>query len=765
MLCAAFNHLNQKQYNKLLTCNKSDNLHIHKICATIGQGRSSRRQFGDEWVRCVADPDSPSSERTCPSRAIRGPLTSENRTIFEGLMLMWDEVHQSSKELDRLHRKIDRLEEAIEVLLGDENRTVKGMRMEFGIGKVCSLSISLNCTKKSIRSGSQYLTSRVKQQNYSRHPSRYDKSAWTAIYKLKVISDQADAKTTDMLTGTSLVNRLHPHDWKVNADEFHPSIIDISNDEPIVYGEVRARTPLFELSDDEENKATVQLRSQQTPFSVFIPVDPEIISQVFDEKVPIYLNQYRRLNPRLVSWKHVKPEDQNALVALQNTLIRDIFNHEYFDQGIHIDLITHSRKQWEDNFCKGFKNRADHLKNAQSSLSTNPRMDSSDGSHPLPEPKPSDNPQDAKHMSDAIHKLAKMLCLSGNLTGHQWFELEKKAEIKAFLAEKHHARCVGGSNEAGTEGASLDLENPGREYQLMVKLWWNALTSEKQAEWDKEVKKIEHSITDNREDLLFIIPDFLDLLCSDKVIGPALCYFYVAWRKEDGHPTVLSYANTVNGKTLQEIVTDREVGATPEERKHAWGSRLAREAAMILPESLAVRSTTEDFPPFVPFDKTKCTPDQWAKYIHTFFDTVWNHCNPTMVLPWQELMVAPEKFYDQTIHKFPVLIHDSSITPYTINKCVMLLEYLEKECVAGTDHPFHFYSVLTCTSATVLSSRSTNSFAHALPPAPTSPQPSPSFRKPPSSPDNPPLSSLLGHPCSPLMNLDFRGNGKPKLKE
>ncbi|KAK0472923.1 hypothetical protein IW261DRAFT_1423905 [Armillaria novae-zelandiae] len=205
----------------------------------------------------------------------------------------------------------------------------------------------------------------------------------------------------------------------------------------------------------------------------------------------------------------------------------------------------------------------------------------------------------------------------------------------------------GGSNEAGAEGASLDLENPGGEYQLTVKLWWNALTSEKQAEWDKEAKKIEHSIADNREELPFVIPDFLDLLCSDKVIGPRLCYFYVAWRKEDGYCLVRyhRYANTVNGKTLQEIVTDREVGATPEERKHAWGSRLAREAAMILPD----------------------------------------HCNLTMVLPWQELMVAPEKFYDQTIHKIP---------------------------------------------------------GEGL---------SPSFRKPPSSPDNPPLSSLLGHPRSPSL--------------
>ncbi len=70
-------------------------------------------------------------------------------------------------------------------------------------------------------------------------------------------------------------------------------------------------------------------------------------SQVFDEKVPIYLNQSQRLNPWLVSWKHIKQEDQISLVALQNTLIRDIFDHIHFDQGNLIDLKMHSRKEWE----------------------------------------------------------------------------------------------------------------------------------------------------------------------------------------------------------------------------------------------------------------------------------------------------------------------------------------------------------------------------------------------------------------------------------
>ncbi len=42
----------------------------------------------------------------------------------------------------------------------------------------------------------------------------------------------------------------------------------------------------------------------------------------------------------------------------------------------------------------------------------------------------------------------------------------------------------------------------------------------------------------------------------------------------------------------------------------------------------------DDFPSFVAFDKTKCTPDQWAKYIHSFFETVWS---AWYLLLWEDL--------------------------------------------------------------------------------------------------------------------------------
>ncbi|KAK0429527.1 hypothetical protein EV421DRAFT_1745527 [Armillaria borealis] len=342
---------------------------------------------------------------------------------------------------------------------------------------------------------------------------------------------------------------------------------------------------------------------------------------------------------------------EGSNILEQNSLIRDIFDHVHFDQGNLIDLKMHSRKEWE--------NHTDSLKNAKSSQTSKPRMDSSEASHPVNGPKPAENPCDAKHTANAIHKLMKMVCFLGNLTGRAWFELEKKAEIKVLLAEKCCARREGGGKETGEDKVALDLENLGREYQLTVKAWWDALTSDKQAKWEQKVKKIEHSVAENCAELPFILLDFLDLLCSEKVIGPALCYFYVAWHKDDGRPTVLLYANTVNGRTLQEIVTKLPV----------------------------VVSKGDDFLLFVVFDKTKCTPDQWAKYIHSFFETVWNHCNLTIALPWQELVIMPEKFYDWKIHKFPVPICNSSVTPYIIGECIILLEYLERENMPSLPSP------------------------------------------------------------------------------
>ncbi|KAK0433193.1 hypothetical protein EV421DRAFT_1741783 [Armillaria borealis] len=337
-------------------------------------------------------------------------------------------------------------------------------------------------------------------------------------------------------------------------------------------------------------------------------------------------------------------------------------------------------------------------------------MDSSEASHPMNRPKPAENPRDAKHTADAIHKLAKM----------------KKAEIKALLAEKRRARREGGGEETGEETGedkvALDLENPGGEYQLTVKAWWDALTSDKQAEWEQKAKKIEHSVAENHAELPFILPDFLDLLCSEKVIGPALCYFYVAWHKDDGRPTVL-------------LLTHWQICEHCERQDFTGDCHQLRE----LPVAV---SKGDDFPLFVAFDKTKCTPDQWAKYIHSFFETVWNHCNLTITLPWQELVIAPEKFYDRKIHKFPVPICNSSVTPYTIGECIMLLEYLERECVAGTENPFSFYSMLP---------EPRNVPSLPSPPCNSSPPPAPSLPAPPlpSPPCNSPPPPLPSPPAPP----------------
>ncbi len=82
----------------------------------------------DDFCKCMReDPDSGPGEGTCPSRALQGPLTAENWALFEGLMLMWDEGHQAAKEVNHLSNRIEKLEEAIELLLEKDSDNDLGL--------------------------------------------------------------------------------------------------------------------------------------------------------------------------------------------------------------------------------------------------------------------------------------------------------------------------------------------------------------------------------------------------------------------------------------------------------------------------------------------------------------------------------------------------------------------------------------------------------------------------------------------------------------
>ncbi len=66
-------------------------------------------------------------------------------------------------------------------------------------------------------------------------------------------------------------------------DQSSTLFIDISDDEPIDKGKAHARTPLFELSDDDEDKSIVQLTSQKLTSHVSRSYDCEIIVISDDE--------------------------------------------------------------------------------------------------------------------------------------------------------------------------------------------------------------------------------------------------------------------------------------------------------------------------------------------------------------------------------------------------------------------------------------------------------------------------------------------------
>ncbi|KAK0228958.1 hypothetical protein IW262DRAFT_1456173 [Armillaria fumosa] len=579
----------------------------------------SKRSKALAYMFCIReDLESDPHHSACPSRAIQGLLTAENHTLLEGLMLLWDEMHQSAKELDQLSRKVEGLQDAINLLPKDKGGEEGGPSAE-----------------------DTALASKAENNVLCNYPVP------------GVMGDEVKEE-----------DRLH-------ADK----------------GKAQAASPVFDLLEDDEDKTFVREEALVVQSGIY----PEIIEISNDED------------------------------EVDKMLIGEIFGHPYFGQGEYLDLKKHTQKEWEDNFHKGFKNRANNLKHAKSSQSTPLRC----------------------LMLPNLCSLPKIPATSSLWLRRQWYELEKKEEIKAFLAEKCRARCQGESLLGGEDRLGLDMENLGGEYQMTMKAWWDALSSDEQSQWNEEVQKIECSVADNRAELPFVMRPFLELLCLDNVIGPAMCYFYVVWRTEDGRHTVWLIkrcANKIDGRSLQDVVTSQEVGATSEECKYAWGSCLAREAAMLLPDSLAAtQSKTDTPPPFVPFDKTKCTPDQqYGKGLNMFVD----HSNPTTVLPWQELSVTLDKFYNQQTYKFPVALHDYTVTPYNISECIMLLEYLEKECIAGSDHPFQFY-------ASTLKSCQPSSDAAAVPLETVSHTPSPLPSASPALHNTPLLPLPPKSPCSP----------------
>ncbi|SJL18593.1 uncharacterized protein ARMOST_22190 [Armillaria ostoyae] len=158
--------------------------------------------------------------------ALRGPLTAENRALFEGLMLMWDEAHQAAKEVNRLTNRMEKLEEALEVLLEKDSGNDLGVA---DTGAVADVKQGKDDDRGGGEAGpsTPYISL---ARGPDPTPEKFDPSEQT---------------------GAGTQTKIAPE---------RAMFIDISDDEPapgVDKGKARAKTPLFELSDDEDEKGTV----------------------------------------------------------------------------------------------------------------------------------------------------------------------------------------------------------------------------------------------------------------------------------------------------------------------------------------------------------------------------------------------------------------------------------------------------------------------------------------------------------------------------
>ncbi|KAK0207806.1 hypothetical protein IW262DRAFT_1302468 [Armillaria fumosa] len=283
-------------------------------------------------------------------------------------------------------------------------------------------------------------------------------------------------------------------------------------------------------------------------------------AKLLRSKFPQYEAEYRRLNPSLCIWKEMSSAAHHMLRSLSERLVNECMEHKHFGGRLKLERST-SMKEWQKCFRNMFKNFGDNLKNTHVQDSIAIRMDS--------------------ETDESIHKLGKMLKLSGTITGWQWFKLSKKEELRKGVEVK--------KQEAEWKGHPF---NPAAEYQNILKSRWDALSPEDMKGWDDGAK--EHR---NRLDLPTSLPDFIDALTSERVARPALAHIFVAYQDNEGLSKVISYGNTLEGKWFSDMWTHHEQGKSVQEWHSSWLDRLAKQMHQLLP------GTCEE-PDCVPYNDT-----------------------------------------------------------------------------------------------------------------------------------------------------------------
>ncbi|KAK0472836.1 hypothetical protein IW261DRAFT_1423992 [Armillaria novae-zelandiae] len=242
---------------------------------------------------------------------------------------------------------------------------------------------------------------------------------------------------------------------------------------------------------------------------------------------------------------------RHTLRSLSERLVDECMEHERFGGGLKLECST-SQKDWQKCFRNMFKNFGDNLKNTHAQDSITIRTDSG--------------------TDEGIHKLGKMLKLSGTITGRQWFELSKKEELRKGVEAKRW--------EAEWKGHPF---NPTAEYQNILKHRWDALSPKDMKGWDDGAKEVKQDIDVNRLDLPTSLPNFIDALTSERVAGPALAHIFVAYWDNEGLSKVISYGNTLEGKRFSDMWTHHEQGKSVQEQHSSWLDRLAKQTHQLLP--------------------------------------------------------------------------------------------------------------------------------------------------------------------------------------
>ncbi|KAJ7503496.1 hypothetical protein B0H11DRAFT_2357842 [Mycena galericulata] len=256
----------------------------------------------------------------------------------------------------------------------------------------------------------------------------------------------------------------------------------------------------------------------------------------------------------------------------------------------------------------------------------------------------------------------------GEVTGWVLFGLEETESITA----------------AATDLAAENGAKPLGRYQTSKKALWAALTDEKRADYEARAAEIKTDIASNQRHFGVSMFEKMAGICFNGRFGQMELVTLYAFREPQG----AIRTGVINAHMPGQTASMQD--ECPEEWKEHVMDRWNTWVRKKIPDgySLQIESDNEGLPIFPRLVLDAVTLAEMKEVLKVYFNASWAHsAGASTTVPWSDIAIAAETYYDTEIFQFPVQLRapDSMPLPDLVNLTAYLRGLLDT-----TSAPFKF---------------------------------------------------------------------------